>query len=66
MNPEIKKQLDEQGAKLDAIFKSTEKTRKYFLAIIWVSVIAVVVPMIGLLFAVPKFLDSYSSLGGIL
>lgn len=59
--------LDEQTKKIDAIYVSVEKTRKYFLIVMWVSVIAVVLPMLGLLFAIPAFLNSYtSSFGGLL
>jgi len=57
----IKTKLDEQSAKIDKVFVSVEKTRKYFLIIMWVSIIAVVLPMIGLLYSVPKFIDSYST-----
>ena len=64
-NEELKKKLEEQAIKIDAIYKSVEKTRKYFLMIIWVTVIAVVVPIIGLAFAIPSFMNSYvNTLGG--
>ncbi len=49
--------------KIDAIYVSVEKTRKYFLTVLIVTVIAFVLPLIGLLFAVPSFLKTYSSLG---
>lgn len=65
MDQELQKKLIEQELKLDAIYKSVEKTRKYFLIIIWVTIIMVVLPLIGLLFAIPKFLGVYSSLGGL-
>jgi len=65
MDQELKNKLDEQGAKIDAIYKSVEKTRKYFLAIIWITVLAVVVPLIGLAFAIPSFLSNYSDLSGL-
>ena len=55
-------QLREQADKLDAIYASVEKTRKYFLLIIWISIAVVVLPMIGLLFAIPTFLETYSGL----
>ena len=58
-NEELKKKLEEQAVKIDAIYKSVEKTRKYFLMIIWVTVIAVVVPIIGLAFALPAFMNNY-------
>lgn len=34
MDQELKNRLDEQNVKIDAIYKSVEKTRKYFLTII--------------------------------
>ena len=62
MDQDLKNKLEEQSVKIDAIYKSVEKTRKYFLMIIWVSVIAVVLPLIGLLFAIPSFLSNYSDI----
>ena len=46
------------------MYISAEKTRKYFLAVIVVSVILFVPPLIGLVFAVPSFLSLYSGVGG--
>lgn len=51
MDQEIKNKLAAQDAKLDAIFKSVEKTRKYFLVVMWISILAIVLPAIGLVFA---------------
>lgn len=65
MDQDLKNKLEEQSIKIDAIYKSVEKTRKYFLMIIWITVIAVVVPMIGLFFAIPSFLSTYSDLGAL-
>jgi len=59
---EIIKKLDENREMIDAIFKSVEKTRKYFLIIIWITVIAFVLPLIGMMFAIPNFLESYSAI----
>ena len=65
MEQELQKRIEEQGVKIDAIYKSVEKTRKYFLIIIWVTVIAVIIPIIGLLFAIPTFMNNYVNvLGG--
>lgn len=59
--------LDTQDAKLDAIFVSVEKTRRYFLIIMWVTVIMVVLPLIGMMIAIPKFINTYTStLDGLL
>ena len=63
---ELQKRLVEQEAKIDAIYKSVEKTRKYFLTMIWISILAVVFPLIGLAFAIPSFLSNYTNtLGGL-
>ena len=59
MDEELNKKIEEQGLKIDAIYKSVEKTSKYFLIIIWVTILGVVLPMIGLVFALPSFLSNY-------
>ena len=62
MNEDINQKLKEQDQKLDAVFNSVEKIRKYFIIIIWVTIIAVVLPAIGLIFVIPQFLSLYSGL----
>ncbi len=59
MNEEILKKIEKQEEKIDAIYVSVEKTRKYFLFIIWASVIVFVLPAIGLMFAIPAFINNY-------
>jgi len=59
MDPEMEKRLSAQDGKLDSILKSAEKTRKYFLIILWITILAVVLPLIGLMFAIPAFLKNY-------
>ncbi len=63
---EIGRRIDALEKKIDAVYVSAEKTRKYFLTIIVVSVIVFVLPLIGLFFAIPTFLSTYSSIGGLL
>lgn len=48
--------------KLDAIYVSVEKTRKYFKWTMIISIVVIVLPLIGLLFAIPAFLKSFSSI----
>lgn len=57
--------LTEIEKKVDAIYVSTEKTRKYFLGMLVVTVIAFVLPLIGLLAAIPSFLSTYAALGDL-
>ncbi|MDO8623832.1 MAG: hypothetical protein Q7R54_00540 [bacterium] len=67
IDPELSQKLDEIGAKADAAYRAAEKVRKY---LFWTGVITValiVVPLIGLLFAIPAFLSSYTTdLNGLL
>ncbi len=67
MEPLIKDQLEAQSKKIDAIYESVEKTRKYFLIILWVTIAMIVLPFIGLLFIIPSFVEIYtSSMDGLL
>ncbi|MCX6747404.1 MAG: hypothetical protein NTW98_00430 [Candidatus Nomurabacteria bacterium] len=59
MDEDLKKKIDEQGVKIDAMYKSLEKIRMYFKIMAWITILAVVVPLLGLVFAVPMFMSSY-------
>ncbi|MCI0533313.1 hypothetical protein L0Y49_03795 [bacterium] len=61
MNDDIKTRLDEQDAMLRDILFSTEKTRKYFLWTLIATLVVFFLPLLGLLFAIPRFIDVYSS-----
>lgn len=60
MPEEIIKKIEEQQAKIDQIFVSVEKTRKYFLWTMIITIVVVILPVIGLMFAIPSFLSLYS------
>ncbi len=60
MDQELKNRLDVLEKKIEAIYISTEKTRKYFLVVLIVSAVAFLLPLIGLVFAVPSFMATYS------
>ncbi|MEK9201587.1 MAG: hypothetical protein AAB944_01305 [Patescibacteria group bacterium] len=57
MDQELGQKLDEQGKKLDAIEQSVKKIRSYLFWTAMVSIILFVLPLIGLLFVVPRFLN---------
>jgi len=59
---ELRQKIEVLEKKIDAVFASAEKTRKYFLAVIVVSVVVFVLPLIGLVFAIPSFISSYSAM----
>lgn len=54
--------LDALEKKLDATYRSAEKTRSYFMWTLIVTAVAFVLPFIGLLFAIPSFLATYSTM----
>ncbi len=67
MEPNTLSEHERLEAKIDAIYESVEKTRKYFLFVMWATIAMVVLPLIGLIFAIPTFIEVYtSSLQGIL
>lgn len=58
MEPTLKS-LEE---KINSIYVSVEKTRNYIKWAFIISVLAVVLPAVGLLFAIPSFLSNFSEL----
>jgi hypothetical protein len=65
MEQEILNRLQKNEEKLEKIFISVEKIRRYFLWTLVITVLMVLLPAVGLLFAIPKFMDTYSQMGGI-
>lgn len=61
MDQEILKKFEEQDAKLDAIYKSIEKMRKYFLWTLYVTIATIVLPLIAALVMIPWMLRVMSS-----
>lgn len=66
MQPSLEEQLQKQEAKLDAIFVSVEKTRKYFQLVMWVSLAMVVLPLIGMVMIIPSLMSSLAGLEGLI
>jgi hypothetical protein len=48
--------------KVDRIYASAEKSRRYILFIVIITLVAFVLPLIGVIFAVPAMLSSYGEL----
>lgn len=61
MDQEISQKFQEQKEKIDAIYVSVEKTRKYFMWTLIITVALFVLPLIGLLFVIPAFLNTLTS-----
>lgn len=66
MEDELRQRLDALEKKIDAIYVSAEKTRKYILWTVMITVALVVLPMLGLVFVIPSFISTYSQMGGLL
>ena len=61
LDPELATKLDEIGAKADRAYQAAEKVQKY---LFWRGVLTaalVILPLIGLAFALPQFISSYAS-----
>ncbi len=62
---DLKQKIESQQFKIDAIYVSVEKTRKYFLWTFIITVVLFVLPLIGLIFVMPSFLSIYGGGGSI-
>ncbi len=52
-------------SKIDSIYISVEKTRKYILWTIIATVVAVILPLLALGFIVPSFINTLGNIGGL-
>lgn len=62
MDETIKAQLAAQDEKLESIYVSVEKTRKYLLIIMWSTVAMIVLPLLGGLLLIPTLISTYSQM----
>ncbi len=58
---ELLKKIAEQDKKIDAIYVSVEKTRTYFLWTMIATLIAFVLPIIGIAFIAPWVMQTLTS-----
>lgn len=65
METEILEHLKRTEEKVDAIYVSVERTRKYFFWTMVITITVIVLPVIGLFFAVPQIVSTYSEIGDI-
>ncbi|MDD3487667.1 MAG: hypothetical protein PHF35_04840 [Candidatus Moranbacteria bacterium] len=61
MDPEIQKQLEAMSQRIEEIYVSVEKTRKYFQWTLIITVATIVIPLIGIAIAIPYVFSVYSS-----
>lgn len=61
MDTELSQKLQAQDEKLEQIYQSVEKTRKYFLWTMIATIVTFVLPLVGLVFAVPFLLNTLTA-----
>jgi len=64
MEEEILKRMRAQEEKIDQIYRSVEKTRKYFLWTLLATIIMFILPFLGIIVAIPWFIGVMSSTYG--
>ena len=65
MDIDIEKKLAVLEAKIDATFKSAEKTRKYFLWTGIITLAVIVLPLLFLPFAISELMSVYGNIGNL-
>ncbi len=62
MEQEILRQIAVQNEVLQKVFVSVEKTRKYFMWTLIVTLALFILPLVGLMFAIPVLLNNMSTM----
>ena len=65
MDEELRTRFETLEKKVDATYQAAEKAKKYFQWILILTLAALLLPLLGLLFAIPSFLSVYSSIGNM-
>jgi CHASE3 domain sensor protein len=60
MEQEILKKIEELEKKVEAVYQSAEKTRKYFLWTLIITAVVIILPLLVMLFVIPSLLNIYS------
>lgn len=66
MEQEILKKIELQDIKLDEISRSVKKIQMYFLWTLIITLALIILPVIGLIIAIPKFLSAYSNMNNLI
>ena len=61
IDPELSAKLDEISEKAERACRAAEAARRYLFWTGVITIVVIVVPLIGLAFAIPQFLDSYTT-----
>jgi type II secretory pathway component PulF len=59
MEDDLKEQLKAQQEFMEKIYRSAEKTRKYFMWTLITSLVVFIIPLIIMMFVLPSFINTY-------
>lgn len=62
MENEILEKLKKLEEKTDKIYTSVEKTRKYFLTTMIITLLMIVLPILGMIFLFPRIIGLYTNI----
>lgn len=62
MEKEVLEKIEKQEKKLDKIYISVEKTRKYLLFTLIGTLLMFVIPLIAIIIIIPRIIDFYSGI----
>lgn len=66
MDENLRQRFETLEQKVDQIYISVEKTRKYFQIVMWITVITVALPLVILLFAIPSMISTFTALSPLI
>jgi len=65
MDQEILNKLSELELKIDSLHRTVAQMRRYFLWTLIISLALIVLPVLGLIFVLPQYLSTLTSLGTV-
>jgi uncharacterized Rmd1/YagE family protein len=60
MDP-INQKLEDINKKLDLILVQSQSAKRHSQIVFWITIALIVLPLIGLVFAIPSFLSTYNT-----
>jgi uncharacterized membrane protein (DUF106 family) len=64
METELKQLIEAQQKKIDEIYESVEKTRKYLYWTMVATIVFFVLPLVAMIFIIPTIIGRYASMMG--
>ena len=61
MDPQLLARIETLEKKIDAVYISAEKTRKYILTMVVITIVTLVLPLVLMVAVLPSFMSSYTT-----